>query len=104
MSLKLAGQACHDLGYKVHVADDAIEAIKELTARRFDLILLDHNIDDVYGYELIDEIAAYIQHATVCVFTGDKSPAYAERQISNFIYKPLSKSAIGMKAMQLIGQ
>ena len=108
LALKLAGQACHDLGYKVHVADDAIEAVKELTARRFDLILLDHNINDVYGYEIIDEIAAYIQHATVCVFTGDKSQAtrraYAERQISNFIYKPLSKSAIGMKAMQLIGQ
>ena len=107
VALKLAGQACHDLGFKVYVADNAIEALEELTARRFDLIFLDHNIDDVFGHEIVDEIRAYIQKATVCVFTGDKSEAtrqeYADRQIHNFIYKPLSKSAIGIKALQLIG-
>lgn len=107
VALKLAGQACHDLGFKVHVADNAIEALKELTGRRFNLVFLDHNIDDVLGYEIIDEIRPYIQNATVCVFTGDKSEAtrkaYADRHIYNFIYKPLSKSAIGMKAVQLIG-
>ena len=37
VALRLAGQACHDLGYKVYVADNGIEAIKELTRRRFDL-------------------------------------------------------------------
>ena len=29
VALKLAGQACHDLGFKVYVADNAIEALKE---------------------------------------------------------------------------
>ena len=106
MMLKLAGQACHDLGYKVHIADDAIEAIKELTARRFDLILLDHNIDDVITKLLMRSRLTFsmLRSVYLLAINHKRLAKLCWRQISNFIYKPLSKSAIGMKAMQLIGQ
>ena len=55
------------LRLKVHVADNAIEALKELTARPSNLVL-DHNIDDVLGYEIIDkDKTVYPERNGLCV-------------------------------------
>ena len=73
IALKLAATCCHELGLKVYIADTPAEAFDELKRRRYRLIVVDHHVQGIAGFEILDQLRSQLRRATIAVFTGDTS-------------------------------
>lgn len=106
LALRLAATVCHELGLKVYVADTPSEAMDELKRRRYELVVVDHHVHGIRGYEILDQLSALVRGAQVVVFTADTSDAtrrqYRDRGACEFLYKPLSKQAMHFKLKALL--
>jgi len=106
VALKLAASCCHAMGLKVYVADTPTEAMDELKRRRYDLLVVDHDVHGIAGYEILDHLMVHLKAAQLVVFTADTSERtrvlYEARGASEFLYKPLSKPAIHFKLKTLL--
>lgn len=98
IALKLAATCCHELGLKVYIADTPAEAFDELKRRRYRLIVVDHHVHGIAGFEILDLLLPQLHRATIAVFTGDTSDQtrvrYETRGAMAFLYKPLSLPAM----------
>lgn len=106
LALRLAATACHELGLKVYVADTPSEAMDELKRRRYELVVVDHNVHGIAGYEILDQLSTLLRGVQLVVFTADTSDTtrmrYLNRGASEFLYKPLSKQAIHFKLKTIL--
>jgi CheY-like chemotaxis protein len=106
VALKLAASVCHELGMKVYVADTPSEAMDELKRRRYSLIIIDHNVHGIAGYQIIDQLSGMLRGVDLVVFTSDQSDEtrhkYEDRGAIEFLYKPLSKPALHFKLKALL--
>jgi PAS domain S-box-containing protein len=57
-------------GYLVEVAEDGRSALNSLNQDHFDLVLLDHNLPDAMGSDVIKELGERISSLPVIVITG----------------------------------
>lgn len=57
-------------GFDVTSASNAIDALHEITNRKFDAIVLDIGLGDTNGMDLITPIKAVQPHAPIFIFTG----------------------------------
>jgi DNA-binding response OmpR family regulator len=106
LALRLAATVCHELGLKVYVADTPAEAMDELRRRRYEMVVVDHNVHGIAGFEILDQLRSMLRGVHLVVFTADHSDAtravYCDRGASEFLYKPLSKQAIHFKLKALL--
>jgi CheY-like chemotaxis protein len=109
--LKIAEVACRpfDLHIKFYQAASVHTAIDLSKRVAFDLILLDHDIGGVQGWELLDYLRpTLLQKPIVLVYSGhvdaEAQAAYKERAVHAVLKKPLNISTLGFsirKALQI---
>lgn len=85
-------------GYEMLEAENGTALLRELAASPPDVILLDVNLPDVSGIDLLDEIRERAPSTPVIMLTGDASIAVAVEAIKhgaeNFLTKPVDSSAL----------
>ena len=85
-------------GYAVREAADLAEAVRALAADRFDAIVMDINLPDGNGIDLIDTIRANDPTIPIIVITGSGNIRLAvqamQRGADNFLTKPVDNAAL----------
>ncbi|MBU3711932.1 MAG: response regulator [Limnohabitans sp.] len=109
--LKIAEVACRpfDLHITFFQASNVHTAIDLSKRVAFDLILLDHDIGGVQGWELLDYLRPTLRLSPkVLVYSGHvdavSRAAYTERAVHDILQKPLNISSLGFslrKALQI---
>ncbi len=76
----------------------ALDAMKALSARRFDLMVLDYQLGGVSGLQLIDAASADLERTEIIVMTASRDQAlrsqYEQRGVRLFLNTPLTLDAI----------
>jgi DNA-binding response OmpR family regulator len=85
-------------GYRVDTASTAEEALKKVGLNKYNLCLLDLNLPDMHGTELVRKIHQIDPGMKKLMVTGESSGIDAETARNNgadgFIFKPLNKVAL----------
>jgi DNA-binding response OmpR family regulator len=85
-------------GYRVDTASTAEEALKKVGLNKYNLCLLDLNLPDMHGTELVRQIHQIDPGMKKLMVTGESSGIDAETARNNgadgFILKPLNKVAL----------
>jgi DNA-binding NtrC family response regulator len=85
-------------GYKVDTAATAHEALEKVKSGTFQVCLLDNNLPDMHGTELLRQIHQIDPAMKKLMVTGDWSPRDVELAKKNgadeFVAKPLNKAAL----------
>lgn len=89
-----------NLKVSVHTAPTVHSAIDVTRQKKFDLLCLDHDLEGVKGWELLDYVRPHLNKgAKVLVYSSFVDAAsrlaYAERGVEEILNKPLSPSALG---------
>ncbi len=98
-----------DVKASVHTAPNVHAAIEMCRRRQFDLLCLDHDLEGVKGWELLDYVRPHLPATVkVLVYSGfvdaESLEAYAARGVSDILQKPLSPAALGFairKALEI---
>lgn len=84
----------------MHTAPTVHSAIDMSRRKAFDLLCLDHDLEGVKGWELLDYLRPHLsKNAKVLVYSSfvdaASRQAYAERGVQEILRKPLSPTALG---------
>ncbi|MEI7434148.1 MAG: response regulator [Methanomicrobiales archaeon] len=94
-------------GYKVDTASTAEEALKKVGLNKYNLCLLDLNLPDLHGTELVRQIHQIDPGMKKLMVTGESSSIDAETARNNgadgFILKPLNKAALISAVESVLG-
>lgn len=88
-------------GYKIDTADDGSTAIKAVTKRSYDLILMDNRMLKVSGLEALDKLKALNSSIPVIIMTAYSSIEIAVEAIKKGAYDYLTKP-LDFEKMKLI--
>lgn len=101
--LKVLQQVLEESGHGVSIASNGEEALRELSARDFDLAIVDLKLEEVSGFDLIDTIKEMYPDVVVIISTGFASLDSAIKALRmgayDFLQKPL-KPALLIKAVE----
>jgi two-component system chemotaxis response regulator CheY len=95
--------------YKFTHAASGLEAIEQLSLRRFDLVLLDLNMPDIGGIEVVEFIRGQdrLRSLPIVIITTRGDEGSKERALtagaSRFMTKPFSPEAILAEVRALVG-
>ncbi len=108
--LRMVELACRpfDVEVSLRVASSVHAAIDLAKRLRFDMILLDNELEGVRGWELLDYLRPQLAgQAPVVVYSGNLDARaraeYARRQVTTILEKPLSPVALGFWIRQSLG-
>lgn len=97
----LIGRLCAEMGTEVQVAFSGAEALSLLEDGETDLLIMDLQLPDMHGWEMISKMREVdkLRHLSVIVIaepsvTADQSLSIAVAQVDAFLIKPLSKARI----------
>jgi len=91
-----------DEGYKTIIANNNAQARKIIGKISFDLVLLDLNLPDGYGLDLVGEIRAVGQNIYIIVITGHSSLESAIRAMREELYDYITKPFNPKKLIETI--
>jgi DNA-binding response OmpR family regulator len=95
-------------GYRVDTASTAEEALKKVGLNKYNLCLLDLNLPDMHGTELVRQIHQIDPGMKKLMVTGESSGIDAETARNNgadgFILKPLNKVALISAVETVLGK
>lgn len=95
-----------------HLADEAVdgvEAVEALTARRYDMMLLDMSMPRMSGEEVVRWLQDNPEHAeglrvvVVSAWAGDKRPVLQELGITDVLPKPLRRQQLEDLIARVLG-
>jgi CheY-like chemotaxis protein len=96
-----------ELQAKVHTANSVHGAIDICRQEDFDMLCLDHNIEGITGWELLDYLRPHLRNAKVIIYSAgvDESSQqeYARRRVIGILKKPLSPAALGFSIRKALG-
>lgn len=99
---------CRKHAASVTRASAALDAMKALSTRRFDLMVLDHQLGGVSGLQLIDAASADLERTEIIVMTASRDPAlrsqYEQRGVRLFLNKPLTLDALEFAVAAVIAR
>jgi CheY-like chemotaxis protein/anti-sigma regulatory factor (Ser/Thr protein kinase) len=78
-------------GFSVTSVEDGIEALKQLTTARFDLVLLDIGLPGMNGLEVLARIRTQPYRPKVVVMTADDTPQTLLRAVREQAYQYVAK-------------
>ncbi|MBX7184762.1 MAG: sigma-54 dependent transcriptional regulator [Vicinamibacteria bacterium] len=94
------GRYLRAIGYDVAEAESGKAALREVSASLPDIIILDVNLPDASGIELLDQLRERAPSTPVIMLTGDASISIAVDAIKhgaeNFLTKPVDSSALAL--------
>ena len=102
--------ALTEIGYAVTVAAGGADALNKVTDDAPDLVLLDLNLPDMPGFEVLDRLRARSPAPPVVIVSGNTDPMMAEAAIAlgavDYVTKPVTLDrlsqvvavALGMRA------
>jgi CheY-like chemotaxis protein len=100
--LSILEMSCKPFNMKatMHTAPSVHSAIDMCRRKQFDLLCLDHDLEGVRGWELLDYLRPHLsKDAKVLVYSSfvdtPSRQLYAERGVRDILRKPLSPSALG---------
>jgi len=92
--LETVGDVFQDRGYNVAMVEDGHRAIKLVSSRYFDVILIDIRMPGINGLETYKKIKEIIPTAAVIMMTGDSKEELVKKAIEEgaytVIYKPFN--------------
>lgn len=93
-------------GYEVFEAEDGVEALKELTAQKADVIITDLNMPNMNGFELVTELRAMPEYKFTPIivltteFEDDKKQQGRAAGATGWIVKPFNAE----KLLEVVGK
>jgi two-component system KDP operon response regulator KdpE len=102
--------ALTEIGYAVTVAAGGADALNKVTDDAPDLVLLDLNLPDMPGFEVLDRLRARSPAPPVVIVSGNTDPMMAEAAVAlgavDYVTKPVTLDrlshvvavALGMRA------
>ena len=98
VNLEFAAEALRRLGHSVATAASGTEALRLLQARSFDVALIDVQMPEMDGFELVTRLRARGLHVRVIGLTGFTSPEDKQRCIAagmdGVLTKPLTQNRL----------
>jgi two-component system, OmpR family, response regulator len=95
-------------GWKVTCANDGVEALALLQARRFALVLLDVWMPRMNGLELLEQLRSLEHRPRVVVMTSDETPATllqaVRDQAFTYVHKPVDPDLLIETVRQAIAE
>ena len=92
ITLEITSKVLSSIGFKVVEVANGSSALRELTDRHFDLVLLDWKLPDLFGLELVEAIEKSKEHFDhLIVFTGYDADYISTGLSYPVINKPLIK-------------
>ncbi len=107
-NLLLIQRAVEGRGYGFLQADDGESGVRAALSSRPDIILLDINLPDIDGYEVVKRIRAHpaLQHLPVIAITAKALPGDAERVLAAgcdvYMAKPIQVRELWAKLAALL--
>lgn len=108
--LELLEVATRPFGNRVHlhVARNVHDAVELTKRHRFDLAMLDHELDGVMGWQLLDYLRPMMnKNVPFLVYSGSVDDAarqaYTERGVGEILAKPLTVMALGFAIRRALG-
>lgn len=108
--LRIVHAACRpfDLRVNMQTADNVHTAINLAKKTRFDLLVLDHDLAGIKGWELYDYLKPQLSpNVQVVVFSGGvddiSKSEYAKRGVDSIVKKPLNPGALGFYIRKALG-
>ena len=96
--VELMQQVFHDMPVNVMVAENAQTGWRLVKQHRPRLVLLDLNLRDVHGLDLLEEIVQFDPRIEVILFSGDPSPSIAveavQKGAADYLVKPIATAAL----------
>lgn len=86
---QMLGWEFEDLGYRVSATDCCAAAIALAEAQRPDLALLDYNLPDGCGMELVKQLRSFNPAMRVILCSGYLRAAECDRSLCHFVPKPV---------------
>jgi two-component system sensor histidine kinase/response regulator len=98
---RIAIKMVQRLGYRVHTAENGLEAMRKVRTRRYDIILMDCQMPEMDGYEAtraIRDMEAALAHTPIVAVTANAMASDRERCLAagmdDFLSKPLTMAAL----------
>ena len=106
------GHYLRSSGYAVDEAGDGKSALQFLKNRQVDLLLLDLQMPDVDGFDVLNYVAEHRKSLPVILLSGmppdeiqDKINSLRDRELPPLLLKPVDpEQLVGMVELQLSGQ
>jgi len=102
----IISQIIKELGVKVKVTGDGIQALKEIKSEHFDLILTDINMPNYDGFELLEQLNKDGNQTPVIFLTGLKDDEFKtkgkEMGAIDFIEKPIDRKLLISKLKKVL--
>lgn len=93
-----------DLGYSVTTAGNCADALAAIREHVFDLALLDCNLPDGLGPDLMEELHRHLPTLPVILCSGQVSSCKPDSGAFRFVPKPISAQAIHTLFQQALSE
>jgi DNA-binding response OmpR family regulator len=91
--------ALTEIGYAVAVAAGGADALNKVVEHAPDLVLLDLNLPDMPGFEVLERLRARSSTVPVVIVSGNTDPLMAEAALAlgavKYITKPIELEVLG---------
>ena len=107
-NIKLVRTILRDLPLDIAHAPTGRQAIDWLTAEAPDLILLDVNLPDMYGWEILDKFKdnGRLRNCPVIVLTAQRDPVHrligSLQAVAVYMHKPVNANELREQVRQLL--
>ena len=91
-------------GFTTSVASDGVDALKKLSAARFDLLLLDVWMPRMNGLDLLAKLRATEARPRVIVMTSDDAPETLLKAVREQAFKYVQKPVDAAQLLQTVGE
>lgn len=93
VTCELIGAILADAGYAVKEVYDGLKALKELTRRRYDVMILDYRLGQIDGLDILQKAGRLDHKVRIIMISGYQSDDLPKRAkelgASDFLPKPL---------------
>jgi DNA-binding NtrC family response regulator len=87
-----------EMGYNVSVAANGAEAIEEIGTKKIDIVLLDYQLPDIKGFELLQDILSISHYPEVIMITGHANIKHSVQAMkigaADYLVKPIDNEEL----------
>ncbi|MDW5563744.1 MAG: ATP-binding protein [Methanomassiliicoccus sp.] len=92
--IETALEPSEDPPFTVHVESRLVPALERLNSEKFDIVLLDLNLPDSFGFETVTSVQEVVPRTPVVIVTGNMDEAFARTAVQSGVQDYLVKDEI----------